>query len=159
MRKPIRGVPADSISVDEPVNFMSQHEYDAMSDSLARDPEWSGRADEPVDPLKTKPYADYLLVRVDPFREEKNGIILTGNRETEHVRTGTIVAVGPGRRTDTGVRVPVDAQVGERVAFLRWHQEHTQGKKLTHLLGQDHMLLRECDILCCYPADQLLEFN
>jgi co-chaperonin GroES (HSP10) len=68
-----------------------------------------------------KPCDDYILVKIDPDEEQKRGLIIVpttvaANRKTD---TGTIIAVGPGRRDPNNLseRIPVDCEPGDRILF------------------------------------------
>lgn len=93
------------------------------------------------------------MVRMDPIPDKEGLIVLLhGTR----VRTGEVLAVGPGRHTKRGAIIPLDVQVGERIAFYREHFEHQQGKMIAHRLaelGDDLGLLKETDVLFVLPSD------
>ena len=66
--------------------------------------------------------ADRVLIRPEEGKGEQktaSGIILQKKEEREQLETGTIVAVGSGRRNNEGVRVPLDVSVGDKVYFKR----------------------------------------
>ena len=98
--------------------------------------------------------SDWVLVKVDPF-QAKSEIIHTVNNESA-VRTGTVLDVGPGRwlKDTSAVRIPMELRPLERVAFLRWHQEHRPGKAIVHALADlseeldaEVCLIRQNDVL------------
>ena len=60
-----------------------------------------------------KPRQDYILVR--PIDRKVSDVIEVVNAE-KHCR-GEILAVGPGKRNKKGRLIPLDAQVGQVVAF------------------------------------------
>lgn len=96
-----------------------------------------------------QPRTDWVLIECEPFDEKKGGIIVLAQHQ--RVRHGTVRAVGPGRyKEGMDVRVPVDVQVGERVAFFREHMEHQGGKMIQtvlHELGDSLALIRWFDLL------------
>jgi hypothetical protein len=68
--------------------------------------------------------------------------------------------VGPGKSTKSGKPIPVGVEPGERIAFLRWHQEHRPGKaassaleKMSTEIGEDVCLIRQADILFSYDGN------
>lgn len=102
-----------------------------------------------------RPYGDWVVIKMDPIPEKLGSIILTG-AEARRVRTGTIVAVGPGRYTGEH-RTPVGLEVGERVAFFREHLEHQSGKAILDLLGEygeDLGMIRAPDVLFAFVGDE-----
>ena len=59
----------------------------------------------------------------------------------EKPQEGTVVAVGPGRVTDDGNRIPMDVAVGDTVVYSRYSpQEYKEG-------DTEYLILREDDIL------------
>lgn len=105
------------------------------------------------------PKQDVVLVKLDPLKDEtRAGIIILKDTTAQIVRTGTVLAVGPGRLSKkTGERVPVGVEPGERVAFLRWHLEHQQGKQITRRLleelGENIGMIRGPDILFAFTGE------
>lgn len=39
--------------------------------------------------------------------------------------TGKVVSVGPGRKSRTGARIPMDIEIGDRVVYTRFSGQHT----------------------------------
>jgi len=103
------------------------------------------------------PLSDWVLVELDPFEEKgPDSIILVGNVDAQKVRTATVRAVGRGKKVDDH-RTPVGVEVGEKVAFLRWHLEHKNGKQMSAALegfGENLGLIRSNDILFAYVAGE-----
>ncbi|MBI4494300.1 MAG: co-chaperone GroES [Chloroflexi bacterium] len=91
--------------------------------------------------LNLRPLGDRVVVK--PLaREEvtKSGIVLPDTAK-EKPQQGEILAVGPGRTLDSGERVTMDVQVGDRVLFARY--AGTEFK----LEDQELLILSEKDIL------------
>ena len=82
-------------------------------------------------------------VLIEPLREErkKGGIILPDTVEKERPEKGKVVAVGPGRLTEEGARLPIELKAGERVLFAKY-----AGSEIKQF-DQDMVLLSERDIL------------
>ncbi len=106
-----------------------------------------------------RPLSDWLVVAYDPIARRSEIIEAPDNVMESAVRTGTVRAVGPGRPLDSGGRLPMGVEVGERIAFLRWHQEHRPGKSATRVLaelsenGEDLSMIRLADILFVFTGD------
>jgi len=107
-----------------------------------------------------RPWSDWILVKFDPLRKRSDIIEIAGDGDTSVVRTGTVVQPGPGRITKKGTHAPMDVQVGDRITFLRWHQEHRPGKansetlkRMSAELGEDLTLIRQGDILFMFDGD------
>lgn len=105
-----------------------------------------------------RPINDWLVVKLDPLEDRMLGdIILLADSSANIIRTGVVVACGPGRyATGSSKRAPICVDVGEKVAFLRWHLEHKTGKQVMSFLegvGEDLALIRSTDVLIAYTGD------
>ena len=91
---------------------------------------------------KIKPLADRILVkRLEDDDEQKVGGIIIPDTAKEKPQDGVIVAVGPGRLTDEGNRVPMEVAVGDTVVYSKY--AGTEYKED----GIEYLILREDDIL------------
>lgn len=101
--------------------------------------------------MKLRPLHDWLVVSLDKLPEKIGSIFIDGSA-AERVRTGTVLAAGPGRYVgNTSVRTPTGVAPGEKIAFFREHLEHQQGKQIVRTmfseLGDSVGLIREMDVL------------
>jgi len=104
--------------------------------------------------VNVEPKNDWILVKMDEFPEERNGIVIIEDSSANKVRTGVVLAVGPGKRSKAGNRVPTGLEPGLFVAFYRWNMEHQNGKRLAAFLdgvGENLGLIRANDILVTSP--------
>ena len=65
-----------------------------------------------------KPLANHVVV--EPIEEPvatQSGIILPDTIEKEKTLRGRIVAVGSGRVSETGVRIPTDVKIGDIILY------------------------------------------
>lgn len=109
--------------------------------------------------MQFRPFSDWILVKFDPLKKRSDIIELAGDADTSAVRTGTVLRPGPGRPTKKGV-APMLVKEGDRITFLRWHQEHRPGKANAEVLktmsaelGEDLTLIRQNDILFVFEGD------
>ncbi|HCE76950.1 MAG TPA: co-chaperone GroES [Dehalococcoidia bacterium] len=83
-------------------------------------------------------------VVVEPLEGEEqmsSGGIYIPDTAKEKPQEGTIVAVGPGRLTDEGSRVPMELEVGDSVVYSKYAgTEYKEG-------DIEYLVLREDDIL------------
>ena len=83
-------------------------------------------------------------VVVEPLEGEEqvsSGGIYIPDTAKEKPQEGTIVAVGPGRLTDEGARVPMELDVGDSVVYSKYAgTEYKEG-------NIEYLVLREDDIL------------
>jgi chaperonin GroES len=91
--------------------------------------------------IKFKPLGDRVVV--EPIEREQttaSGIILPETAK-EKPQEGKVLAVGPGRRDDTGKRIAMDVSVDDSVLFAKYAGTEIKldDKKL--------LILKESDIL------------
>jgi chaperonin GroES len=71
--------------------------------------------------LMCRPIRDMILLRPEPIEERTTGgILIPRNAKAKHT-IGRVLAVGPGRVTDRGVRVEPEVKVGDRVLVREFH--------------------------------------
>jgi chaperonin GroES len=80
---------------------------------------------------------------IKPFEQEEttsSGLFLPDTAR-EKPQEGEIVAVGDGRMTDEGKRIPMEVKVGDKVIYSKYAgTEYKDG-------DQEYLILRESDIL------------
>ena len=95
-----------------------------------------------------KPLADYVAVKVVEVEvKTASGIFLPDTASKEKSVTGTVVAVGPGKVYDNGVRVPVDLKVGDQVYFAKF------GGQEVNVDGEKLLLISERDLYAVVTKD------
>ena len=88
-----------------------------------------------------RPLADRVVVKpLENEQKTKSGIYIPDTAK-EKPQEGEIIAVGPGRLTDDGVRIAVDLKVGDRVIYARY------GGSEIKIDSQELVIMRESDIL------------
>ena len=91
-------------------------------------------------------------VVVEPISElergskTKGGIFIPETADKERSEQGTVVAVGPGKLTDEGQRLPVTVKVGQKVLFTKYGQDEIK------LDGKEYFILSESNILAVIEA-------
>ena len=70
-----------------------------------------------------------------------SGIIVPGS-DKEPTFQGTVIAVGQGAMLDSGIRVPMDVKVGDKVVYTTF-----SGTPIVNE-GETYLVLNERDILC-----------
>ncbi|MEW6142251.1 MAG: co-chaperone GroES [Chloroflexota bacterium] len=90
---------------------------------------------------KLQPLGDRVVIRPMPKEEvTKSGIVLPDTAK-EKPQEGEIIAVGPGRVTEDGKRIPLDVKEKDIVVYSKY--AGTEFK----LDGEELIILRESDIL------------
>jgi chaperonin GroES len=91
--------------------------------------------------MKVKPLNDrVLVVRLEEEQKTKGGIIIPDTAK-EKPMEGKVVAAGPGKLDDSGKRLPLDINAGDRVLFSKY-----AGTEIK-IDGVEHLFMREDDIL------------
>jgi len=91
--------------------------------------------------VKLQPLGDRLVVKpMESEEKTKSGIYLPDTAK-EKPQEGKVIAVGPGKMTDDGKRIPVDVEVGDIVIYAKY------GGSEIKMEGEDYIILRETDIL------------
>ena len=91
--------------------------------------------------LKIAPLADRVVVEPMEETEQMRGGLYIPDTAKEKPQQGTVLAVGPGRRTDDGDIIPVELKVGDRVLYGKY-----SGTEVT-IDGQDVLIVKETDVL------------
>ena len=91
--------------------------------------------------LKLKPLGDRLVVKPIEQEDVSRGGILLPDTAKEKPQEGKVLAVGPGRLSDEGNRLPMDIKVGDIVVYAKY------GGTEIKVEEEELMILRESDIL------------
>jgi chaperonin GroES len=91
--------------------------------------------------VKIKPLADRIVVEPLEDTEEMRGGLYIPDTAKEKPQQGTVVAVGPGRRTDEGELLKVEISTGDRVLYGKY-----SGTEVT-VDGNDYLIVKESDVL------------
>jgi chaperonin GroES len=91
--------------------------------------------------VKIQPLADRLLVKPIEREEVTKGGIVLPDTAKEKPQEGEVLAVGPGRLSEDGKRIPMDIKVDDIVVYARY------GGTEIKVDGEELMILRESDIL------------
>ena len=90
--------------------------------------------------LKIKPLADRVVVKpMEAEEKTKGGIILPDTAKEKPVE-GTIVAAGPGKKSDDGKLVEMEVKVGNKELYGKY-----SGTEVT-IDGEEYLIMRESDI-------------
>ena len=88
-----------------------------------------------------KPLEDRVLVQpLEAEQTTKSGLVIPDTAK-EKPQEGAVIATGPGRVDDKGVRIPMDVAVGDIVIFSKY------GGTEVKYDGQEYLLLNARDIL------------
>jgi chaperonin GroES len=89
---------------------------------------------------KLEPLGDRVVIKPTPKEEVSKGGIVLPDTAQEKPQEGTVIAVGPGKLSDDGKRVPMDTKEGDKVIYSKY--AGTEFK----LDDEDLVIMRESDI-------------
>ena len=90
--------------------------------------------------LNIKPLGDRIVVKPMEAEEKTKGGIILPDTVKEKPVEGTIVAAGPGRKSDDGKIVEMEVKVGEKILYGKY-----SGTEIT-IGGEEYLIMRESDI-------------
>lgn len=90
--------------------------------------------------LKVTPLADRVVVKPITREEVTKGGIVLPDTAKEKPQEGEVVAVGPGRMSEDGKRIPMDVKEGDTVIYAKY--AGTEWK----YDDEEYLILRESDI-------------
>ena len=95
----------------------------------------------PAVSIKIRPMGDRIVVKASN-REAvtKSGIVLPDTAK-EKPQEGEVLAVGPGKVQDSGKRVALEIEVGQRILFAKY-----AGTEIK-LDGEEYLIMRESDVM------------
>jgi chaperonin GroES len=90
--------------------------------------------------MKIKPLSDRVVIKPALAEEKTKGGIILPDTAKEKPVVGEIVAVGPGKVSDEGKKVPMEVKVGDKVLYGKY-----SGTEVT-VEGEEYLIMREADI-------------
>lgn len=91
--------------------------------------------------MNLQPLHDRIVVERAAKEEKTAGGIILPDAAQEKPQRGTVLAVGPGKRLDSGQLATMDVKVGDTVLYGKYG-----GTEVT-VDGKDYVILRADDIL------------
>src|SRR3989338_5392474 len=91
---------------------------------------------------KIKPLGDRVIVK--PLGQEEvtaSGIVLPDTIDKEKPEQGEVIAVGPGKRLESGEIAPMSVKVGDKVVFRKYSPDEIE------IDGEDVLVISESDIV------------
>jgi chaperonin GroES len=91
--------------------------------------------------MKLKPLEDRVVIKPALPDEKVQGGIIIPDTAKEKPQRGEIIAVGPGKVSDSGQKIPMTVKKGDIVLYGKY-----SGTEVT-VDGEDYLVVRESDIL------------
>jgi chaperonin GroES len=90
---------------------------------------------------KLRPLNDRVLVRRVEEQDDKHGSIIIPDTAKEKPQEGKVIAVGTGRVTEDGKKLPLALKEGDRILFGKYSGSEVK------LDGQEYLIMKEEDVL------------
>ncbi len=91
--------------------------------------------------MNVKPLADRVIVRALEAEEKTAGGIIIPDNAKEKPQKGEVIAVGPGKISDSGQKITMELKKGDKVLYGKY-----SGTEVT-VDGKEYLIMRESDIL------------
>jgi len=96
--------------------------------------------------MAIEPLSDYVLIKPKDEAEEKIGMIIIPDTAQEKPAEGTIIAVGPGKVTKDGEKIPLEVQVGNKVIYGKHSGTEIKVDEA------EYLMMKESDIFAIIEA-------
>jgi chaperonin GroES len=90
---------------------------------------------------KLRPLHDRILVKRIEEEEVRRGGIIIPDTAKEKPQEGKVIAVGTGKVTEDGKRLPLDVKAGDRILFGKYSGSEVK------IEDEEYLILREEDVL------------
>jgi chaperonin GroES len=90
---------------------------------------------------KISPLADRVVIKPLEDTETMRGGLYIPDTAKEKPQQGEVVAVGPGKTTDDGKKIPCEVKPGDKVLYGKY-----SGTEVT-VADEQYLILRESDVL------------
>ena len=91
--------------------------------------------------MNVKPLSDRIVVKPEPAEEKTASGIILPDTAQEKPQMGTVMAVGPGKSSDSGDIIAMALKKGDKVLYGMY-----SGTEI-RVDGDDVLIMRESDIL------------
>lgn len=92
--------------------------------------------------MNIKPLSNHILIEpVERKERTKAGILLPETAEKERPEQGKVIAVGPGRKTNSGKIVPLDIKRGDVVLFTKYSPNEIKVDNKEYLIAKEEDIL------------------
>lgn len=91
--------------------------------------------------MNFRPLQDRVLLRRLTEEQKTKGGIIIPDTAKEKPQEGEVIAIGTGRKLETGKTQPLDVKVGEKVLFGKYSGNDIK------IAGEEYVIVREEDVL------------
>jgi len=90
---------------------------------------------------KLRPLHDRVLVKRLEEQDERHGSIIIPDTAKEKPQEGKVIAVGTGKVTDDGKKLPLAVKEGDRILFGKYSGSEVK------IDGTEYLIMKEEDVL------------
>jgi chaperonin GroES len=91
--------------------------------------------------MKIRPLHDRILIKRLEEQEQKKGGIIIPDTAKEKPQEGKVIAVGNGKVTDEGKKIPLDVKAGDKILFGKYSGSEVK------IDDEEYLIMREEDVL------------
>ena len=95
--------------------------------------------------MSLRPLVDRVLLKIVEKEEKIKGGIFLPDTAKEKPQKGEVVAVGTGKVTSDGKKVPIEVKVGDKVIFSRYAGNEVKDGEEKYLLVNERDILGVID--------------
>lgn len=96
------------------------------------------------DVAQLQPLGDRILVEVSEIEEQTAGGVLLTSNDQEKPTLGKVLAVGPGKKDDSGKAIKPNVKVGSTILYSKYSGTEFEGEdEKQYIVIYDHDVLAE----------------
>ncbi|MDD4290507.1 MAG: co-chaperone GroES [Patescibacteria group bacterium] len=92
--------------------------------------------------MNLKPLFDNIVVkRIEEKETTKSGIVLPDTIDKEKPQKGEVVAIGDGKISDNGEKIPMQVKIGDKVLFRKYAPDEIK------IDGEEYLVMTQGDLI------------
>ncbi|HNV96921.1 MAG TPA: co-chaperone GroES [bacterium] len=92
--------------------------------------------------MNLKPLFDNIVVkRIEEKETTKSGIVLPDTIDKEKPQKGEVVAVGDGKISDNGEKIPMQVKTGDKILFRKYAPDEIK------IDGEEYLVMTQSDVI------------
>jgi chaperonin GroES len=91
--------------------------------------------------MKIRPLHDRIVVKREEEKEVKKGSIIVPDTAKEKPQEGKVIAVGSGKVTEDGKKIPLDVKPRDRILFGKYSGSEVK------IDDEEYLIMKEDDVL------------
>jgi chaperonin GroES len=91
--------------------------------------------------MKIRPLHDRIVVKREEEKEVKKGGIIVPDTAKEKPQEGKVIAVGSGKVTEDGKKIPLDVKPRDRILFGKYSGSEVK------IDDEEYLIMKEDDVL------------